>query len=164
MAAVDYFLKLDGITGESTDDKLKDHIEVMSWSLGAAQSGSSGSGTGGGGTGKVKLQDISITKSVDKSSPILFEHCCGGDHISKGTIFCRKAGKGAQQYLLIHLTDIVVTSHQTSAGGGDDQILPQDQLTLNFGKIEFEYKIQNKDGTLGAATKKGWDAKANKSV
>jgi type VI secretion system secreted protein Hcp len=159
--AVDIFLKLDGIKGESQDSKHKEEIDVMSYSFGASQSGTMAYG-GGGGAGKVQFQDLSFTHRVDKSSPILFLHCANGHHIKEATLTNRKAGKEQQEYLVLKLTDLIVSSvqHGDSAGGE----LPMESVSINFAKIEMEYKEQKKDGTLGAGVKFNWDQKLNKGA
>jgi type VI secretion system secreted protein Hcp len=159
--AVDIFLKLDGIKGESQDSKHKEEIDVMSYSFGASQSGTMAYG-GGGGAGKVQFQDLSFTHRVDKASPVLFLHCANGGHIKEATLTNRKAGKEQQEYLVIKLYDVLVSSVQQSDSAGGD--LPVDNVTLNFAKIEMEYKEQKKDGTLGAGVKFNWDQKLNKGA
>lgn len=162
MAAVDYFLKIDGIDGESQDSKHKADIDVESWSWGESQSGSH-SGGGGGGAGKVSMQDFHFVMKVNKSSPKLLLACANGEHIKKATLVCRKAGKEQQEFLKITFSDLLVSSYQTG-GSGHGDILPTDQISLNFAKIEYEYKEQKPDGTLGGAVKAGYDLKANKAV
>ena len=105
--ALDIFLKLDGIKGEAQDHKYKDEIDVLSWSWGASQSGTTHGGSGSG-AGKVSIQDLSITKYLDKSSPTLFQHCANGKHIKKGTLILRKAGEKPLEYLTIEFEDIIV--------------------------------------------------------
>lgn len=161
MAQVDYFLKVDGIKGESTDDKYKGEIDVLSWSWGETQSGTHASG-GGGGAGKVSMQDFHFTKRFDKSSPPLMLACADGTHVKKVELICRKAGKDQQEYLKVTLSDVLVSSFQT--GGSTGEILPIDQVSFNFAKVEFEYKDQKADGSLNAAAKAGWDVKANKKA
>ena len=117
--AVDIFLKLDGIKGESQDSKHKEEIDVMSYSFGASQSGTMSYG-GGGGAGKVQFQDLSFTHRVDKSSPILFLHCANGAHIKEATLTNRKAGKEQQEYLVVKLYDVLVSSCQQSDSAGGD--------------------------------------------
>ena len=112
MAAVDYFLKLDGIEGESQDDKHKGDIDVESWSWGESQSGTH-SGGGGGGAGKVQMQDFHFVMKVNKSSPKLLLACATGDHIKKAVLVCRKAGKTQQEFLKITMSDLLVSSFQT---------------------------------------------------
>ena len=80
MSTADYFLKIDGIEGESEDDKHKGEIEILSFSFGASNAGSMSYG-GGGGTGKVAMQDFNFTKRHDKASPKLFLHCCNGKNL-----------------------------------------------------------------------------------
>jgi type VI secretion system secreted protein Hcp len=162
MALVDYFLKLDGIEGEAQDSKHKGEIELQSYSFGGHQQGTHMAG-GGGGAGKVALQDLSFVMASNKASAKLFLACCTGEHIPKAVLVCRKAGKEQQEYLKITLTDILVSSFQ-AGGPHKGELMPYDSVSLNYAKIEIEYKEQKSDGTLGAAVKAGWDAKANKKV
>jgi type VI secretion system secreted protein Hcp len=162
MAAVDYFLKIDGIDGESQDSKHKGEIELHSWSWGEVQTGKSGSG-GGGGAGKVAMQDIHFTSHISKASPKLSLACASGEHIKKAVLTCRKAGKEQQEFLKITFSDILVSSYQTG-GSGQSDLIPVDQYSLNFSKIEMEYKEQKADGTLSGPVKSGWNLKENKAV
>lgn len=161
MASVDYFMKIDGIKGESNDSKHKDEIEVLSWSWGATQQGSSARG-GGGGAGKVSVHDLHMSKHVDKATAPLMLACASGQHIKTVDLVCRKAGTDQQEYLKIKLSDVLITSFQTGGSGGD--VVPIDQVAMNFAKIEMEYKAQKADGTLDAPTKAGWDLKGNVKI
>ena len=58
------------------------------------------------------------------------------------------------------LTDVMLSSFQTG-GSAHGDVVPIDQITVNFAKIEFEYKEQKPDGSLGGAVKTGYDIKAN---
>jgi type VI secretion system secreted protein Hcp len=160
--ASDYLLKIEGIKGESTDAKHKDEIEVESFSWGATQPGSFASG-GGGGAGKVSFQDIHFTTRASVASPNLMLACATGQHIKEATLTVRKAGKEAQEYYIVKLSDNLVSSYQ-SGGSEGSNALPVDQFSINFAKIEFEYKPQKPDGSLGAGVKGGWDLKTNKKV
>lgn len=162
MAAVDYFLKIDGVDGESTDDKHKGEIQLESFSFGATNSGSFNSG-GGGGSGKVVVQDFHFVKKVDKASAKLFTACCTGEHIKTATLTCRKAGKDAQEFLKILLSPVLVSSFNEGGAAGAD-IIPTEQVSLSFAKVEFKYKAQQADGTLGGEIVGGWDVTANKKV
>ena len=158
---VDYFLKIDGIEGESPDHKHKNEIQLESWSWGETQDGAHAAG-GGGGAGKVNMQDFHFVMEVNKSSPKLFLACSGGDHIAKAVLTCRKAGKEQQEFLTWTFSDLLVSSYQT--GGDKKDVIPMDQISLNFSKIEVEYKEQKADGTLLASNKAGWNLKENKKV
>jgi type VI secretion system secreted protein Hcp len=162
MAQVDYFLKIDGIDGESADSKHKGEIELHSWGFGATQSGTMHSG-GGGGAGKVSVQDLHFVTSVSKASPKLFLACCNGEHLKKAVLVARKAGKDQQEYYKITLSDVLVSSYQ-DGGSSHDGLIPVDQVSLNFAKIEIEYKEQKADGSLGGSVKTGYDMKINKAV
>jgi len=156
--AIDMFLKLEGIKGESKDSKHSDEIHIESFSWGLTQTGVHGVG-GGGGAGKVNVHDISITKFVDKSSPELMLACANGKHIAGGLITVRKAGENPLEYLKIKLSDILVSGVQHAGSGAD---LLTENLTLNFSKFNVEYQMQGKDGKpQGGPVTMGWDVKAN---
>ena len=160
--SVDYFLKIEGVDGESTDDKHKGEIELESWSLGASNPGSFSSG-GGGGTGKVAMQDFNFVKKTDKASAKLLTSCCTGEHLKSATLTCRKAGKEQQEFLVIVLTGVIVSSYQTGGSAGAD-VIPTEQLAFNYAKIEYKYKDQKPDGSLGGESIGGWDVTTNKPV
>ncbi len=159
--AVDYFLKIKGIEGESFDAKHKNEIDVLSWSWGESQSGTHAAG-GGGGAGKVNMQDFSFVMKVNKASPKLFLACANGEHIPEATLVCRKAGKEQQEFLTIKLSDCLVSSFQT--GGTTGSSYESESVSLNFSKIQYEYRAQKADGTLDGAIKGGYDLKQNKTV
>lgn len=159
--AADFFLKIDGIKGESKDSKHKDEIQLESWSWGETNTGSHSAG-GGGGAGKVSMQDFHFTMSLNTATPKLFLACATGEHIKEALLTCRKAGGEQQEYLKIKFTDLLVSSYQTGGSGGGD--IPTEQISLNFTKIEYEYAPQDEKGKLGAGVKAGYDLKANKKV
>ena len=158
-AHVDFYLKIDGIEGESEDSKHAKEIEVLSWSWGESQSGTFASGGGGGG-GKVAMNDFNFLALTSKASPKLILACAEGQHIKSAVFSARKAGGGQQDYLKITMSDIIVSSYSVSAGSE----IPTEGVSLNFAKIEVEYKPQKKDGSLDAPVKIGYDLKKNAKV
>jgi len=162
MAAVDYFLKIDGIEGESGDHKHKNEIEIESFSFGETNSGTSRHGTGGG-AGKVSMQDFHFVMKTNKASPKLFLACANGEHFPTATVVARKAGKTPQSFLKWIFHECLVSSFQTGGSGSSD-VIPLDQVSLNFAKLQQEYKEQKADGSLSAAQKTGWDLKASKAM
>ena len=156
--AVDYFLKIDTIEGESEDSKHKGEIHLDAWSWGETQTGSSAQDTGLG-SGKVNMQDFHFTMKCCKASPKLFIGCANGEHIKKAVLTCRKAGKTQQEFLFYTFTDLLISSFQT--GGNANDVIPTDQISFNFTKVVMEYKPQKADGTLDAGIKKGWNLKTN---
>jgi len=159
--AVDMFLKITGIPGESKDSKHKDEIEIFSFSWALNQSGSLGSG-GGGGAGKADFQDFSFAMPVSKASPKLFLACASGKHVPEATLTVRKAGGQQVEFLVYKLGDCIVSTYQE--GGESSGVVPNDAFSLNFAKIEISYKEQDLKGGVGAETKAGWDVKLNKSI
>jgi type VI secretion system secreted protein Hcp len=155
--AVDMFLKLDGIKGESKDSKHKDEIHIESFSWGMSQTGTMSVG-GGGGAGKVSVHDISITKFVDSASAALMLSCCNGKHIKEGLVTVRKAGEKPLEYLKITLNDILVSGVQQAGHGSD---LLTENVTLSFSKFKVNYMLQKEDGSGTPAGEMGWDIKKN---
>ena len=161
MATVDYFLKLDGIPGESRDAKHKGEIDLEAFSWGATNQGPHGGG--GGGSGKVAMQDFHFTTRVNKASPLLFLSCATGKHIKQAILTARKAGKGQQEFLVFKFTDVLISSYQVGGSEAAPET-PMDQISFNFGQIQYEYREEKADGSLDAPIKAGWDVKKNKEV
>lgn len=160
--AIDVFLKLDDIKGEAQDAKHPDEIDVLSWSWGMTQAGSSHSG-GGSGSGKVSVQDLHITKYVDSSSPTLQLKCCNGTHIKEGVLVLRKAGTTPLDYLKITFNDMIVSSISTGGSGGEDRLT--ESISLNFAKFKTEYTKQKADGSAdGGAITAGWNIPKGEKV
>jgi type VI secretion system secreted protein Hcp len=157
--ASDIFAKIGDIKGESLDDKHKDEVEIVSWSWGISQTGSMAHG-GGGGEGKASFNDFNFTHLVDKASPVLMKACATGEHIKEGTITVRKAGKGQQEFLIIKMNDIIITSVQP--GGHGDGAGTSENVALQCAKVDLEYKPQKADGSLDAGLHFKYDIKGNK--
>jgi len=159
--AVDMFIKIGDLKGESKDSKHKAEIDVLAWSWGLSNSGSAHSG-GGAGAGKVNVQDLSFTKYIDLSSPDLMLACCNGKHFPEANLIVRKAGEQPLEYLKIKLTEVLVTSVSTGGSGGEDRLT--ENITLNFAKVNLDYTEQTPTGGTGGQPKFGWDIAANKKL
>lgn len=158
--AVDMFLKIEGVVGESVDKVHKDSIDVLAWSWGMANSGTTHQG-GGGGSGKVSVQDISFTKYIDKSSPELMIHCCTGEHFPQAKLTVRKAGGkgGPIEYVTILMKEVLITSISTGGSGGEDRLT--ENVTLNFAEVAVDYTPQKPDGSKEPAIKMTWNIAEN---
>lgn len=157
--AIDSFLKLGTLKGESVVKGFEDQIQVLGWSWGLTQTGTTHAATGGG-AGKVNVQDLHFTKTVDASSPGLALACAKGTHYDSATLTMRKAGGTALEYLTITLTDLIVTSYSVSEGGGSDVV--QDAFALNFSKFKYSYQPQdNKGAKKGGAIDATYDVAKN---
>jgi type VI secretion system secreted protein Hcp len=151
--AVDIFLKLDGIKGEAQDAKHPQWIDVLSWSWGMTQSGTTHMGPGGGG-GKVAVQDLQITKYVDAASPNLEKFCANGKHIANGELLVRKAGENPLEYLSIKMEEIIVTGVSMGGHGTEDRFT--EHVTLNFAQFHTTYKPQLDTGGADVAQFVKW--------
>jgi len=174
--AFDAFLKIDGVPGESTDDKHKDWIEVLSFSHGSTQpSSATASSAGGGTTERVSFDDLMVTKHIDKASAKLHELCASGKHIATVTLQLCRAGGDKLQYMEVKMEQVIISAVQATgmaAGaaavgiggtGGSVDNLPTEQVEFNFGKIKWTYTQQKRaDGSGGGNVTGGWDLTANK--
>ena len=157
--AVSIFARIGTIKGESQDAKHKDEIEVLSWSWGVSNPGTMSHG-GGGGEGKASFHDFTFIHHIDKASPVLMKSCATGEHIKDATITVRKAGKGQQEYLVITMTDVLVTSVSESVSAEENATT--EGVSLVFAKVDLEYKPQKPDGSLDAGIHFKFDLKTNK--
>lgn len=161
--ALDMFLVIPGVKGETGDDvyKSKNGIDILAWSWGMSQSGSFHSGAGGG-AGKASFQDIAVTKYVDSSSANLMLFCGQGDHYKEASLIVRKAGgKKPLEYIKIKMEKVMVTSVSTGGSGGEDKLT--ENVTLNFAKVHYEYSKQKDDGTGEPAIEFDFDIAGNKA-
>jgi len=151
--ASDFYLKLDGIEGESRDLIHKGEIELESWQFGVSNDGSR-HGLSGGGTGKAHVQDITFSKYNDKASPNLFGFCVNHKDIPNAVISCYKAaGDQRVKYLEIKMTEVIITSCQQSAGSGG---IPMESGSLNFAGITYIYTMQATDQAAGGPVEWTW--------
>ncbi|HEY7208418.1 MAG TPA: type VI secretion system tube protein Hcp [Gaiellaceae bacterium] len=157
--ASDIFAKLGDIKGESLDDKHKDEVELLSWSWGVSHPVAHAGG-GGSAAGKPTFHDFSFTHKIDRASPVLMQRCATGVHLKDATITHRKAGKGQQEFLVIKMSDVIVTS-VTDADEGATQT---ETVTLAFAKVDVEYRPQKADGSLAASVHFKYDVKAHKEA
>lgn len=132
-AAADYFLKIDGIVGDSVDRRHQGEIDIESFSWGVSNPATVGSPGTGAGAGKASVQDMHVTALFGKASPQLFQACATGKHFPTATLTARKAGRDQQEFLKIEMKDVLVSSYQT---GGSDST-PTDQFSLSFASATF---------------------------
>lgn len=158
--ATDIFIKIGDIKGESTDSAHKDKIDVHSWSWGVAQHGTMAAG-GGGGAGKASFSDLTFTHFVDKATPNLMAACATGEHLKEATLYIRKAGKTPQEFFLIKMTEVLITNVAVSGSNGEGGMM--ESVSLQFAKVDLEYKPQKGDGSLDAGIHFKYDIKGNKA-
>jgi type VI secretion system secreted protein Hcp len=159
MANVDYFLRIDGIQGGSTDSKHKGEIDIETFSWGEQIATSPGGG--GGGAGKVSMRDFHFSARTNKASPTLLVACASGQHFKSATLTGRTAQKINVEFLTLSFSDVLIASYDVGASQNE---LPVDQFSLNFASISMQFKQQQPDGTFGQAASGGWDLKANKKI
>lgn len=158
--AVDMFLNINNkaVGGEAQDKTHKGEIDILAWSWGMSNSGTTHTG-GGGGAGKVNIQDLSVTKWVDSSSPALMLACCNGEHYPTVLLTVRKAGKTPLEYIKITMTEVIITSVSTGGSGGEDRLT--ENISLNFSKVTVDYTPQKSDGSADTDKTMTWNIAEN---
>ena len=159
--AVDMFLKVEGADGEAKDEADPSHtgeIDLLAYTFGATNSGTAHVG-GGAGAGKVSVQDLNVTKYIDKASPNLMLFCANGKHIPECVLTVRKAGETPLEYIKITMKDCLITNVSTGGSGGQDRLT--ENISINFAEFAYEYTPQKPDGTGDAAIPMGWNVVKN---
>jgi type VI secretion system secreted protein Hcp len=162
--AFDAFLKVEGCPGESTDDKHKEWIEIISFSTGVTQPKAPTSTSGSMSAERANFNDFVVTKTLDKASPKLAEKCASGEHFKEVIVELCRAGGDKQKYMEYKMTDCLVTSFRPGGHAGGEN-LPLEEVAFAYGKIEWKYT--STDPATGKAkgdVAAGWDLKANKKV
>jgi len=154
--AIDMFLTIEGISGESQRTGHEGEIEVLGWSFGGSNPSSIGIG-GGGGAGKVNLQEISITKYLDASSAEIFQAMCKGEHFPTGKMTAYKGGGDALPYLTMEFEEMYPTS-QSMGGSGGEEVFTEN-VTFAFGKVVVTYTEQGAAGTAAGDHVGQWDVR-----
>lgn len=158
--AVDMFLKIEGpaIGGESQDKAHGGELDVLAWSWGVSNSGTTHMG-GGSGAGKANFQDLSVTTYYEKSTHELMKAASKGTHHEKITLTCRKAGGSPLEYIIYTLEDCLITSVSTGGSGGEDRLTVN--FSINFGAFNVLYKEQDKKGAEAGQVAFGYDIAAS---
>lgn len=159
--AADMFLKFEGIDGESTDDKHKDWIEILSFSHGVSQPVTAASRTGGRTGGRADFQNLTFTKIVDKGTPDLMLHCANGKHIPKVELECCLATEDKHTFMKYTLTDVIVASVNSNGSVQAGENKPMETVSLAYGTIKSEYTPISSDGKAGGTVDRTWDLTLN---
>jgi type VI secretion system secreted protein Hcp len=160
--AIDVYLQIDGIKGESADSAHQGWIELTSANWGVTQPRSATVSTAGGHSAeRCDHRTLSITKLADLSSPILMQACSMGKTIPKAKLeFMRADGDGARvKYYEVELENVMIASVDQTAHEGT---VLHDSIGLRFSKVKWKYTQQKVSGGAGGNTVGGWDLAANK--
>lgn len=160
----DAFLKIEGVPGESSDDKHKDWIEILSFHWGVSQptTGAKRS-AGGASSSRSDHQDFSIVKAMDKASPKLALFCSNGNHVPAVQIeLCRATGD-KQKYMEYKMTDVIVSAVRPGGSSQGGEQLPLEEVSFNYGKIDLTYtETDHNTGKPKGDIKAHWDLTTNK--
>lgn len=159
--AVDMYLKIEGIPGESTDAKHDKWIQISSYTHGIQQevAGAGGSGQGGHGGGLIDFETLKIVKIIDVSTPDLHLFCCDGKHIEKVELECCLAAGEKHTFMKYELEDVYINS--VMANGDASGVRPSEVVSFAFGKIKWEYTPIDQKGKPGTAIDRIWDLEKN---
>jgi type VI secretion system secreted protein Hcp len=160
--AIDVYLQIDGIKGESQDSAHQGWIELSSAQWGVTQPRSATVSTGGGHTAeRCEHQALSLSKLADLASPILMQHCSMGKTVPKAKLeFMRADGDGKPvRYYQVELENVMIASMTQMVSQGS---ILHDNIGLRFSKVKWSYMQQKIGGGAGGSTVGGWDLAANK--
>jgi len=152
MAEVSIFLRLDGIPGDSTDARHADEIVVTAFSWGLASVGGSPATGTGAATGKATFDGLTVVARSSRASPPLMQACAQGRLLRSAVLSVQRAGEKPMDVMVVQLTDVVVGAYSASAGGGEG---PEDEITLTFGRIQFDVSDGQKQTTASWDLRKG---------
>ena len=156
-AAPVYFLQIDGIEGESTDQNHEDWIDANSFSWGISNSGSIGSGAGRP-SGKAIFSPLSWTQNLDMSVPPMFVGVASGKHFPRATLDVQQTGAvSADVYFQMVFEDVILASLDISGTGA----IPGVSASLEYSKVTMTYRPQKNDGSFDAPIVGGWDLEKN---
>ena len=157
----DFFIKIEGIAGESKDSKHAGQIDVLNWGYAVSQSSSANTG-GGVGVGKAHFSELVFTHYIDKSTPNLMKYCASGKHVPSVELSCCKVGDGQQEYMKVVMTDVLITHVRPTGDSSSPRVM--EEVGLSYSTIKVEVKEQNANGSMGAAVTGAWDVKQNKAA
>ncbi|MBA2298196.1 MAG: type VI secretion system tube protein Hcp [Actinobacteria bacterium] len=161
MSAVDYFLKLDGIEGDSTDARHSGELVLDSFGWGLSQTGGPPGRGAGAASGKPQFQDLVFVQKTGRASPRLFLACATGQRLKSAVLTARRAGKTPFEFLTLTLGDVVVSSFQESGGAGEP---PLETVSLASARLEISYRQQSATGKPEPELRAGFDLTLNKPV
>lgn len=160
--AINIFMQISTVTGESVAKGFAGAIELEHWAWGMTQSGSAHKATGSG-TGKVSVADLSFTKEVDSTSPTLAQSCCSGMAFDKATLtMCKAGGSAPLPFLVITLTNVLISSVQLASSNSDEK--QRETITLNFGQFKYDYTSQTAAGGAGKTVSMTWNIASNSAA
>jgi type VI secretion system secreted protein Hcp len=160
MAAIDFFLKIDGIEGESADDRHAGEIDVDSWSWGVTHAAAPTVGSGAS-AGRPQPQDFTFVARISKASPSLFVSSASGEHLRSAVLSARRAGQ-TQEFLKLTMSEVRISSFRSVGGASDSP--PMDEVSLAYTSLRVEYIVQRPDGRPGDTVADGWDFKTNRQL
>lgn len=163
--ALDVFLKLGDIAGDSSDDAHRDEIVVSSWDWGltatAAPVGGGGA-SGGAAVSKTEFRRLRFAHRIDSASPLIMLACASGRRLKEATLTVRRPGAGGFELMIVRLSDLTVGSIDSTVNGANGDLY--EMVALDCMKIDLQYFPQEADGAPGAALRFGWDIRSNKPM
>ncbi len=164
--AYDGYLKIEGINGESTDSNHPQWVEIVSFRHDVSQPAGSATSRVGGRTGaRVNIADFTISKVLDISTPLLHRYCCDGTHVGTVMIELCEAGGEAHMYMRWTLTDAIISSVKPSGVANEEVFArPIEEVSFNFGTIQWEYVPMTHAGKPGSGIIHGWSLVENKRM
>jgi type VI secretion system secreted protein Hcp len=154
-----WYLRIDGIEGESSAKGHEKAIDVLAWSWSLNQPGTHAYG-GGAGSGKVSFQDFDFVARLSTASPLLVLACATGTHHKWAELTGERSGGKTVAFVKYRLSDVLVGRVDHA---DDEDGVPVEEFSLRYGKFEITYTTQPASGKPGTPVHFGWDVVQNKS-
>ena len=157
------FIKVFGLTGESTDSAHKDWSELVTFAWGVSQAAGT---SGGAGNERADFTDLSVLKPVDRMSSALISKCCSGQRISKVQIeLCERANEMMAAWLTLTFEEVVVSSVELDGQVQDPSSRrPLEHVTFRYSKVRWGYEMTTASGMRAGKMESGWDLERNKAL
>jgi type VI secretion system secreted protein Hcp len=154
----DAFLKVEGLSGETRDERHRGAVEVLGFSLGVSRSVATSETP----EARCEISPLVVKKFIDKVSPKLAQACAAGDRFRSATLTLTRAGGNKETFYEIHLVDVAIASVDISGDPQGEWGIPAEEVRLSFTRIEWKYIAMSERGTPGGNVISGWDLKNNR--
>jgi type VI secretion system secreted protein Hcp len=161
--AMEVFLHVPNVKGETIDQKYRDWIGgIQSVSWGHQQATVS---TSGGGAGRVQFSPLTIIKAMDSASVPLARMCAMGQVVKEVFLEFRSSAQAREPFMTVRLIDVIVVDYKVAVPQGLPLVniaRPQETVAFQFSKIEWSYRPQDAKGGVGPEIKGGVDVRDGK--
>jgi len=154
------YMLIPGINGDATQNEHVNWIEIDSLQFSITRAISDSAGTQNREASAPSVSEFTLTKEMDRASPLIFFDAVTGDKGNDVTIHITQTGASTVTYVEYKLTNALVSAYSVSSGGDR----PVETLALSFTAIEFKYTPLDGTGKSINPIVKSWDLATQKGA